>query len=61
MSEISMNDNACPEHDDVSHTVVVDGVRQVYRIAGSGPVCPVHSGAPACTRTTCVFPLSNST
>jgi proline iminopeptidase len=27
-------------------TVIVDGVRQVYRIMGEGPVCLVHSGGP---------------
>ncbi|MDX2645671.1 alpha/beta hydrolase [Streptomyces sp. PA03-1a] len=27
-------------------TVMVDGVRQVYRVAGDGPVCLVHSGGP---------------
>jgi proline iminopeptidase len=27
-------------------TIVVDGVRQYYRIAGEGPVCLVHSGGP---------------
>jgi proline iminopeptidase len=27
-------------------TVVVDGIRQVYRIAGEGPVCLAHSGGP---------------
>ncbi|SDL47026.1 proline iminopeptidase [Nonomuraea maritima] len=27
-------------------TVIVDGVRQVYRVAGEGPVCLVHSGGP---------------
>jgi proline iminopeptidase len=29
-----------------ARTVVVDGVRQVYRVAGRGPVCLVHSGGP---------------
>ncbi|MDX3238744.1 alpha/beta hydrolase [Streptomyces sp. ME03-5709C] len=29
-----------------ARTVVVDGIRQVYRIAGKGPVCLVHSGGP---------------
>lgn len=29
-----------------TRNVVVDGVRQVYRIAGQGPVCLVHSGGP---------------
>ncbi|MFJ4467062.1 alpha/beta fold hydrolase [Streptomyces sp. NPDC089424] len=29
-----------------ARTVRVDGVRQVYRIAGEGPVCLVHSGGP---------------
>jgi pimeloyl-ACP methyl ester carboxylesterase len=29
-----------------ARTVIVDGVRQVYRIAGEGPVCLVHSGGP---------------
>ncbi|MFC6157423.1 alpha/beta fold hydrolase [Kribbella jiaozuonensis] len=28
------------------HTVVVDGIRQVYEVAGAGPVCLVHSGGP---------------
>ncbi|MFE3269618.1 alpha/beta fold hydrolase [Streptomyces sp. NPDC059215] len=27
-------------------TLVVDGVRQVYRVTGAGPVCLVHSGGP---------------
>jgi proline iminopeptidase len=27
-------------------TVVIDGVTQVYRVRGSGPVCLVHSGGP---------------
>lgn len=27
-------------------TVVIDGVRQVYRVAGEGPLCLVHSGGP---------------
>ena len=31
--------------DDV-RSVVIDGVRQVYRVAGEGPVCLVHSGGP---------------
>ncbi|MEV5477919.1 alpha/beta fold hydrolase [Streptomyces sp. NPDC059687] len=29
-----------------ARTVVVDGVRQVYRVAGEGPLCLVHSGGP---------------
>ncbi|MGW9028053.1 alpha/beta fold hydrolase [Streptomyces sp. NPDC055722] len=29
-----------------TRTFVVDGVRQVYRVAGAGPVCLVHSGGP---------------
>ncbi|MFJ6723765.1 alpha/beta fold hydrolase [Streptomyces sp. NPDC091281] len=29
-----------------TRTVLVDGVRQVYRIAGRGPLCLVHSGGP---------------
>ncbi|MEU2427461.1 alpha/beta fold hydrolase [Streptomyces sp. NPDC013157] len=29
-----------------ARTCVVDGVRQVYRVAGAGPVCLVHSGGP---------------
>lgn len=29
-----------------ARTVVVDGIRQVYRVAGEGPVCLVHSGGP---------------
>jgi pimeloyl-ACP methyl ester carboxylesterase len=29
-----------------ARTIVVDGVRQVYRVAGEGPVCLVHSGGP---------------
>ncbi|WP_438306733.1 alpha/beta fold hydrolase (plasmid) [Streptomyces sp. HUAS TT11] len=29
-----------------ARTVVVDGVRQVYRLAGKGPVCLVHPGGP---------------
>ncbi|MFC4016480.1 alpha/beta fold hydrolase [Micromonospora sp. GCM10011542] len=28
------------------HTVVIDGVRQSYHVAGSGPVCVVHPGGP---------------
>lgn len=30
----------------VTRGLVVDGVRQVYRVAGAGPVCLVHSGGP---------------
>ncbi|MEU7962613.1 alpha/beta hydrolase [Streptomyces sp. NPDC049097] len=29
-----------------TRTVIVDGVREVYRVAGEGPFCPVHSGGP---------------
>jgi pimeloyl-ACP methyl ester carboxylesterase len=29
-----------------THQVEIDGVRQVYHVAGSGPVCLVHSGGP---------------
>lgn len=29
-----------------TRTVVVDGVRQVYRVEGRGPVCLVHPGGP---------------
>ncbi|MET8041974.1 alpha/beta hydrolase [Micromonospora sp. NPDC005215] len=29
-----------------AHTFTVDGVRQVYRVAGTGPVCVAHSGGP---------------
>ncbi|WP_432132817.1 alpha/beta fold hydrolase [Streptomyces tendae] len=29
-----------------ARTVTVDGVRQVYRVAGQGPVCLVHPGGP---------------
>jgi len=29
-----------------SHQVQIDGVRQVYHVAGTGPVCLVHSGGP---------------
>lgn len=29
-----------------ARTVIVDGVRQVYQVAGAGPVCLVHSGGP---------------
>lgn len=29
-----------------THELVVDGVRQVYHVAGSGPVCVAHSGGP---------------
>jgi proline iminopeptidase len=28
------------------HTAELDGVRQVYEVAGEGPVCLVHSGGP---------------
>jgi pimeloyl-ACP methyl ester carboxylesterase len=31
---------------DEPRSVVVDGVRQVYRVAGEGPVCLVHPGGP---------------
>jgi len=31
---------------DETRTLVVDGVRQVYRVAGEGPLCLVHSGGP---------------
>lgn len=33
-------------HRGETRTVVVDGVRQVYRITGEGPLCLVHSGGP---------------
>jgi proline iminopeptidase len=29
-----------------THEVMLDGVRQRYHVAGSGPVCVVHSGGP---------------
>ncbi|MEE6263268.1 alpha/beta hydrolase [Plantactinospora sonchi] len=29
-----------------AHSVEIDGVRQVYHVAGNGPVCVVHSGGP---------------
>ncbi|MEU7612983.1 alpha/beta hydrolase [Micromonospora sp. NPDC049204] len=29
-----------------AHTFLVDGVRQVYHVAGTGPVCVAHSGGP---------------
>lgn len=29
-----------------THTVEIDGVPQVYHVAGTGPVCVVHSGGP---------------
>ncbi|MEU4397710.1 alpha/beta fold hydrolase [Micromonospora orduensis] len=29
-----------------THTFTVDGVRQVYHVAGTGPVCVAHSGGP---------------
>jgi proline iminopeptidase len=29
-----------------THTVVIDGVRQRYIVAGTGPVCVAHSGGP---------------
>lgn len=29
-----------------TRTVVIDGIRLVYRVAGEGPVCLVHSGGP---------------
>lgn len=29
-----------------ARTVIVDGVRQAYRVTGAGPVCLVHSGGP---------------
>jgi len=28
------------------HQVEIDGVRQVYHVAGAGPICLVHSGGP---------------
>ncbi|MET1027377.1 MAG: alpha/beta fold hydrolase [Dongiaceae bacterium] len=28
------------------HEIVIDGVRQRYHVAGSGPVCVIHSGGP---------------
>jgi proline-specific peptidase len=28
------------------HELVIDGIRQVYHIAGEGPVCLVHAGGP---------------
>lgn len=30
----------------MSSTILVDGVRQVFDVAGSGPVCVAHSGGP---------------
>ncbi|PWR09795.1 alpha/beta hydrolase [Micromonospora acroterricola] len=30
----------------VAHEITVDGVRQVYHVAGTGPVCVAHSGGP---------------
>lgn len=38
--------NASNEAGAEKRTVLVDGVRQVYRVAGQGPVCLVHSGGP---------------
>lgn len=29
-----------------TRTVVIDGIRQVYRVSGEGPLCLVHSGGP---------------
>ena len=29
-----------------ARTVTVDGLRLIYRVAGEGPVCLVHSGGP---------------
>ncbi|WP_326556272.1 alpha/beta fold hydrolase [Micromonospora sp. NBC_01796] len=29
-----------------THEIDIDGVRQVYHVAGTGPVCIVHSGGP---------------
>ncbi|MET8145472.1 alpha/beta hydrolase [Sphaerisporangium sp. NPDC005288] len=29
-----------------THEIVIDGVRQVFHVAGSGPVCVAHSGGP---------------
>ncbi|WP_212735385.1 alpha/beta fold hydrolase [Herbidospora galbida] len=29
-----------------THEITVDGVRQVFHVAGAGPVCLVHSGGP---------------
>ncbi|MDG4810518.1 alpha/beta hydrolase [Micromonospora sp. WMMD1120] len=29
-----------------AHTITVDGVSQVYHVAGTGPVCVAHSGGP---------------
>jgi proline iminopeptidase len=29
-----------------THQIDIDGVRQVYHVAGTGPVCLVHSGGP---------------
>jgi proline iminopeptidase len=28
------------------HTIEIEGVRQAYEVAGSGPICVVHSGGP---------------
>ncbi|WP_218009135.1 alpha/beta fold hydrolase [Herbidospora cretacea] len=30
----------------MTHEITIDGVRQVFHVAGSGPVCVVHSGGP---------------
>jgi len=29
-----------------TRTVVIDGIRQAYRVSGAGPLCLVHSGGP---------------
>jgi proline iminopeptidase len=29
-----------------TRTVVIEGIRQVYRVSGAGPLCLVHSGGP---------------
>ena len=29
-----------------THTIDIDGVRQVYQVAGRGPICVAHSGGP---------------
>jgi proline iminopeptidase len=43
MSSTSLNTGALTPG---AHEVVVDGVRQVYHVAGTGPVCVAHSGGP---------------
>jgi proline iminopeptidase len=42
------------------HEITVDGVRQVYHVAGRGPICVAHSGGPGTGWTYLPMPLLES-